>query len=229
MLILQDRDVRCMALEREIKGIPRQIESIKSRFEGQKKKLEDLKVASRQVESERKDLDNQVKSKESQIAKYASQQLGTKKNEEYQALGHEIENCKKEISQLEDRELELMEAYDQSQLEVKAEEAEVAKIAAGIDDQVKALEKKEENHKAEVVKLREEISKLESGIEPSTLSRYRRILKSKGDKAIVPLVNGKICAGCHMELTHQSVVDAKGGQKIASCEHCGRMVYWPGE
>ncbi len=60
------------------------------------------------------------------------------------------------------------------------------------------------------------------------LARYRRILKSKKDVAIVP-IRGGACGGCHMKLTSQTVISARGGEDLTSCENCGRLVYWSGE
>ena len=60
------------------------------------------------------------------------------------------------------------------------------------------------------------------------LIRYRRILKSKKDVAIVPIRHGA-CGGCHMKVTSQTALTAKGGEHLVSCDNCGRLVYWSGE
>ncbi len=46
--------------------------------------------------------------------KYRTQQLSVKKNDEYQALGHEIEDVQKQIDELEGKELEVMYAIDEA-------------------------------------------------------------------------------------------------------------------
>ena len=57
------------------------------------------------------------------------------------------------------------------------------------------------------------------------LSRYRRILKSKKDVAVVPINHGA-CGGCHMKLTSQTVLTARAAENLVACENCGRLVYW---
>lgn len=60
----------------------------------------------------RKELESEVGSRRTRIQKYNQQKLETKKNEEYQAITHAIGTIEKEITGIEDRELELMEAAD---------------------------------------------------------------------------------------------------------------------
>ena len=81
-----------------------------------------------------------------------------------------------------------------------------------------------EGRLAELVK---EIETLAAGVEEGLLSKYRRILTNKKDAAIVPVVHGTNCGGCHMKLTQGSVLAAKGGKAGATCENCGRLLFWP--
>ncbi|MEM9399124.1 MAG: C4-type zinc ribbon domain-containing protein [Verrucomicrobiota bacterium] len=228
LLILQDRDLRLKKLKDEIKNIPVQIDNTRKHFEKKKQKLESLKLKARQIESERKDLENQVLSQEQLMQKYSVQQMSTKKNDEYQALSHEIERCKQEISKIEDKELEIMETYDKAMEEVQAEEKVVAQHSTTIDEKVLSLEKRKENAEKEVSELHNEITELETRVDASLLLKYRRIFKSKGDRALTRVTEAKICTGCHMNVTHQTYVDAKGG-KVVMCEDCGRLIYWTRE
>ena len=228
LLTLQDRDTRFARMELELERIPQEEQHIELTLKTQSSDYEAHRKAAQQIEVERKDVDNEVKAKEAQITKYQNQQLETKKNEEYQALGHEIERAKETISDLEDRELQLMEDYDQAQKEVEAEHVHVREYEKAAATRREALVEKKKNLEAELVTLKEEISALEAKCEPASLNTYRRLLKSKGDSAIVKIENGKICSGCHMSLTQQEILSAKGG-RIANCGNCGRIVYWQDE
>ena len=84
-----------------------------------------LKGRTRQIEADRKKLDLDVQTKQAAIARYKSQQQLTRKNEEFSALNHEIEHAEKDISALEDSELELMEAYDKGLAEVAVAQKEL--------------------------------------------------------------------------------------------------------
>ena len=81
---------------------------------------------------------------------------------------------------------------------------------------------------ADQARAKEKQTAAEQTVPEDVLARYRRILKSKKDVAIVP-INGGACGGCHMKLTSQTVLSAKAADKLVSCDNCGRMVYWTGE
>lgn len=228
LIILQERDLRKQEIEKDLARIPQEELHIEQTLKSQSADYEKHKLEAQQIEVARKDLDNEVKTKEALISKYQNQQLQTKKNEEYQALGHEIERARKEISDLEDRELQLMEDYDAAQADVTAEEKKVVEYREAASQRKKNLAEKQANLTRELEALEKEIADKEANCEPASLKLYRRILVSKGDAAIVKIESGNQCGGCHMTLTHQDVLTAKGG-KIAHCGNCGRILFWQDE
>lgn len=228
LLILQDRDLRLLRIERELAAAPQEEAQIASRLKQQLARFEQLKTHLRQLEAERKQLELEVAAKRTLQDRYRNQQLQTKKNDEYQALAHEIERAAREISELEDRELELMERQEVAAKELEAEKLLVDSAEKQAFARRADVQKKVAAFTAEVAGLREEIAQLEAAAQPLLLSRYRRLLASKKDAVIVPIANETSCSGCHMKLTHQTILTARAGQEIASCENCGRIVYWPG-
>ena len=63
-----------------------------------------------------------------------------------------------------------------------------------------------------------------TGVDETLLSIYERLLKVKGDAAVVPLIDG-LCRGCHMKVTTSTHLSAKAEKEITHCEQCGRIVY----
>ncbi|MDX6765915.1 MAG: C4-type zinc ribbon domain-containing protein [Candidatus Methylacidiphilales bacterium] len=229
LLILQDRDTRLRRIVQELKAIPAEEKTIADRLAAQSRHHEELKLKARQIESQRKDLENQAGSLRDKINKYGQQQLQTKKNEEYQALGHEIDRAKADIAALEDRQLECMEAFEAAQKDVATEGAKVREFEAAAQARRADLTTKKALLEKQQADLEAELKTLEAGPNPADLTRYRRILSSKGDIAIVPVEHGNKCGGCHMSLTHQSVLNAKGNTGLVPCENCGRLLYWKSE
>ena len=225
LLILQERDARVAHLTADLDHMPRQIAQVEADSARHAAAFEELRTRTRQIEAERKKLDLDVQAKQAAIARYKSQQQQTRKNEEFAALNHEIEHAEKEISELEDRELELMEAYDKGLAQV----SEAQKELAIFQDKAKAkksdLEKRGAAAAAELTAAKEKQAEAEKAVPEEALSRYRRILKSKKDVAIVPIRHGA-CGGCHMKVTSQTALSAKGGEQLVSCDNCGRLVYW---
>jgi predicted nucleic acid-binding Zn-ribbon protein len=227
LLVLQERDARVTSLLNELEHLPRQLEAIEAEIEARREKFEALRAKTRLTEAERKKIDLDVQSKRAAIARYRAQQTQTRKNEEFAALNHEIEHAEKEISALEDTELELMEAYDNGLKEVAAGQRDLALAEEKAKQKRGELEKRQANVAAQLSEAKAKQAEAEGAVDESVLGRYRRILKSKRDVAVVPIQHGA-CAGCHMKLTTQTVVSARSAEALVSCENCGRIVY-PGD
>jgi len=226
LLILQDRDIKLRKVLHDLKLLPAEEKATADRLAHQSRKFEELKLRAKQIEAQRRDLENQAAALREKIAKYSTQQLQTKKNDEYQALGHEIERARGDISALEDRQIELMEAYEAAQKEVAAESVHVKEFEQAASTRKAELATRLAELNRRHTELLSEVQSLEAGIEAPSLSRYRRILQSKGDIALVPIEHGTTCGGCHMTLTHQTVLSVKGGTGLFACENCGRLLHW---
>jgi len=229
ILILQDRDLRLARIRKELEQLPREAGLIESKLQAQSADYEEHKKQAQHIEAHRQALDMEVKTREENIRKFQNQQLQTKKNEEYQALGHEIKRAKEEIRQLEDKELDLMEQYEEAKKALSTEEAKVQEYEASAAKRRDDLKKKQAKLEEEATKLEQEVSELEDKVDTRVFRLYRRLIESKGDAAIVPVVNGSICGGCHMKLTQQEVVDARRATEIVQCSNCGRVLYWQSE
>lgn len=225
LLVLQDRDQKIMRLEEELARVEPERKALLGNADSSKNALEQARKAAQQVESQRKDLELEVESKKKQIDRYASQQLETRKNEEYQALAKEIDNCKTDIDKLEDQELELMEAYDVKLEEVASADKVAKEAQARADEQVGLLMERETNQKKEKTEVEGERAELASKLDGTVLSRYDRLLQRKKNKVVVG-VNRGVCGGCHMSLPTQIQVQCKAQKEIINCPNCGRIVYY---
>jgi len=225
LLVLQDRDNKVRTLTEELEEAPAAIEAVEREVSTRTANFETLKSKTRQIEADRKKLDLDVQTKQAAIARYKSQQQQTRKNEEFSALNHEIEHAEKDISALEDSELELMEAYDKGLAEVAVAQRDLTAFTEKAKQKKAELEKRSAALASELIGAEEKQAAAEKTVEPDVLARYRRILKSKKDVAIVP-IHGGACGGCHMKLTSQTVLSAKGAEHLVACENCGRLVFW---
>src|SRR3974390_3342728 len=97
LLILQDRDRQIIRVKNEIARVGPERQALIGRASGAQAALDAAKDRVKHIESDRKKLELEVESKKQQIEKYSLQQFQTKKNDEYRALAHEIDNCKQAI------------------------------------------------------------------------------------------------------------------------------------
>jgi len=104
LLVLQDRDAKASRLEAELDSIDPEREKTKRDSIQTQQVLDQTKQDHMLLEVRRKDMENEVESRKEQILKFSQQQLETKKNVEYQALGREIDHTRQAISEIEDSE-----------------------------------------------------------------------------------------------------------------------------
>ncbi len=225
LLILQDRDRRIMRLRDQLARFEPERQMLQAKTSGTQAALDAAKLRVKQIESERKELELQVQAKKTQIEKYALQQFQTKKNEEYRALAHEMETCKADIVKIEDKEIELMEQAEAAQKQVVAATGEANEAKKLMDSQVKELDIRETALKTEVAELEGNRDTLTTGVDESTLGRYSRLLKNKGENVIVGIQHG-VCGGCHMKFPMQIVVACQGEKELTTCPNCGRILYY---
>ncbi len=145
LLKLQELDLKIQerrAKEHEIPKQKQQFDAHRARIHEQlEKEQEDIKA----LQLEQRVCEKDIEQHEATILKYKSQLPQVKKNEEYQALLHEIELEKKKISQRETRQLEIMEEIEAAQAKFaedrKTLDAELQRIdeeCAKIDAQLQA-------------------------------------------------------------------------------------------
>ncbi len=62
-------------------------------------------------------------------------------------------------------------------------------------------------------------------ITPVLLQRYDRLATKFRRRAVVP-ISRDTCSGCHVALPTARVQDVQRGEKVLTCENCGRILFW---
>jgi len=224
LLVLQDRQQKIRQIQTEIGTVPLQRKNLESQLATSAAGVEALKQKSRQTEIDRKKLELDAGTRTESITRLKTQQYQTRKNDEFQAIGHEIERYENEIRKIEDEELELMVEADKVKGDLAAEEKKAATVKESIDRQITDLDEKSKVLQARLEELTKERSELAGKIDEDVLGRFERLFNSKGDAAVVALEH-EVCTGCHMKVTTQTAHRVKAGKEIVSCENCGRILY----
>jgi predicted nucleic acid-binding Zn-ribbon protein len=224
LLILQDRQQKIRHIQTEIKTLPFERAHLESQLAATVAGVETLKQKGRQIEVERKKLELDVGTRNESIARLKTQQYQTRKNDEFQAIGHEIERYGNEIQKLEDQELELMIEADKVKSELEAADKSARATKDSISRQLTDLETKSKALESQQQELETERKTLAAQIDDDLLDQFERLFNSKGDAAIVAVEHG-VCTGCHMKVTTATAARVKAGKEIVSCEQCGRILY----
>jgi uncharacterized protein len=224
LLVLQDRQQKIRQIQNETRTLPLQRKQLENQLAASAAGVEALKQKFRQLEVDRKRMELDVGTRTDSIAKLRTQQYETRKNDEFAAMGHEIERYQKEITAIEDNELELMEQADKLKAELVSEEKRAAEMKASISRQMSDLETKEKTLDSRLQELIRGRAEIANKVDEDLLNRFDRLFASKGDAAVVALEH-EVCTGCHMKVTTQTAVRVKAGKEIVSCEQCGRILY----
>ena len=224
LLVLQDRQQKIKQIQTEIETVPLQRKGLEAQLAASVAGVEALKQKNRHVEMDRKKLELDVGTRAETIARLKTQQYQTRKNDEFQAIGHEIERYENEIGKIEDEELELMVQADTIKVDLAEEEKKAGVVRESIARQTKDLEAKSTTLQSQLEELLKERAEIAGKIDEDLLSRFERLFKSKGDAVVVALEH-EVCTGCHMKVTTQTAHRVKAGKEIVSCENCGRILY----
>jgi len=225
LLILQDRDQKIRQIRTEIETVPLRRSSLEAQLAASRASVEGLKQRARQVEIDRKRLELDVGTRTETISRLKTQQYQTRKNEEFRAIGHEIERYENEVRKIEDDELELMVLADKVKADLAEEEKKATAAQNSIARQTADLEEKSKALESQLEGLSKERSELAGKIDEDLLGRFERLFKSKGDAAVVAIEHG-VCTGCHMKVTTATAAQVRAGKEIVSCENCGRILYF---
>lgn len=224
LLILQDRDQHRLNLEAQLKGVPADVDLVKRKIASERTAIESAKSELRELEARRKLLETEIGSAEEKLAKYRTQQLQVRKNDEYQALGHEIETTQAAVGELEEQELGVLYQIDEARKRFSEAEAVLKANIAGHESRLKTLAERETNLKAELAAAEAAAVAAREPLDEPSLRLYDRIA-ARQMPVCVP-VRGGTCGGCHLKLSSENEAVTRKGDKLATCDQCGRIVWW---
>ncbi len=204
--------------------MPQQRQGLEAQLAASVAALNALKSKGQHLEMDRKRLELDAGTRRESINRLKTQQYETRKNDEFRAMGNEIERYEKEIQSIEDQELELMDQAEKLKSELAVEEKKAAVARESINRQMADLEAKGKTLDSRLQELTAERTELAAKVDEDLLSLFERLFASKGDAAVVGLEH-EVCTGCHMKVTTQTAHRVKNGKEIVSCEQCGRILY----
>jgi hypothetical protein len=225
LLVLQDRDQQRLVLEAQLQAVPREIAAVEQKIAAEKAAIETTRDELKELEAKKKAIENEVGATEDRLAKYKSQQLQVRKNDEYQALGHEIEVTQAQIGTLEEEELKAMYAIDEAKRKFTAAGEELKRNIAGHEARIHTLREREVNLQSELQAAQEAVAGARSLLDEPVLRLYDRLAAQPGLPVVVPIHEGK-CGGCHLKISFNIDSETRKPDKLVTCDQCTRIVYW---
>jgi predicted nucleic acid-binding Zn-ribbon protein len=223
LLVLQDRDKRLMGFAKELASLPQEEARAKAKLAGDeaavKQASDDLKAAELKV----KKIEMDAETRRTTIKRLHTQQFETKKNDEYNALGHEITRYTAEVDAFETKELEAMEEVDGFRSKLQEAEVGLKKTREVVEGDLKTIHQRHAQTDVKKAEVEGERAKLVEAISEDILPIYEKLMKSKGGTAVATLRAGQ-CTGCNMKVISSTAIAVQREEEITQCENCGRIL-----
>ena len=225
LLIVQDRDIALQRIQKDLARIPQERLAIEKLIENETKNIETASYALKQKEVERSELETEVKAKEDAINRFRNQQLEVKKNDEYRALTHQIEQSEHEIGQLEEREIELMLEIDTTREAFEAEKATIDQRIIEQKNQITLLKEHEEHLNGSIKDAEAAVEEARSAVEETYIQSYYRVKKLCKRPPYVARIEAHKCGACHLRVSNEVSSAARRDGEPHYCDQCACIVY----
>jgi len=225
LLALQECDTKRLALEQQLKAVPRDVAAVEAKIAAEKQAIETAKTEWRELESKKKLLETEIQSAEQKVAKYKTQQLEVRKNDEYRALTHEIETTETTIGGFEEEELKIMYSIDEAKKRFANAEAELKRNISGHETKIKTLREREGQLQGEYKAAVAVVEAARKEVPEIQVRLYDRLAVKPGHPVCVAVIGAK-CGGCHLKVSANVEMEARKQENITTCDQCGRVVYW---
>ncbi|RMF89225.1 MAG: hypothetical protein D6736_08785 [Nitrospinota bacterium] len=180
------------------------------------------------LKKERKRKESQIEVEELALQKAKGKLLAVKTNREYTAVLEEIDTIHRRIDSLEDEVLALMEAVEKEEEVVRTLTARLQQV----EEEYRAVEREKEGEREELDRLlatkAQQRQALMEELDPTLVDQYTRIAHNRNGLAVVPLKDD-ICQGCFLSLPPQLSHELRKYERLITCSHCQRILYWPEE
>ncbi|MBR2356964.1 MAG: hypothetical protein IKA65_02910 [Lentisphaeria bacterium] len=227
LLKLQDLDMEIRNLKLRLTMIPKEAEKLQqeiAKIEGKVKIAKEKKAAH---DRELKQTEAEIAELNDKIGKLQTQSALVKKNTEYQAMLGSIAMLKNSISDLESKQLELMDTLAADDQAIRQAISDVKPETAGLREELKELAELFSDVKKRGRELLTQRPDLRSMVDSEILPRYEQILQKNTTPPLVPVEIDK-CGNCHLRLTPQTLNSARAGA-ITFCDNCMHIIYMPDE
>ena len=225
LLLLHSRDRRLKTLKNDLEKLPGELEYMDKKIFEEKESIRMAMEDWKTLESKNNSLEKDILSHRDQIARQRNRQLEVKKNEEYQALEHEIANLESKIDELESEQIETLDKIDDARETAEVAEKKIAQRVIELENEREERVAFGKQAEIDVQSLETQIVETREEVEPDFLSVYDRVSKIVSRPPYMAPLEDQKCSGCHLRVSNDVVSSVLVEKKLTQCDQCGRIVY----
>ena len=223
LLELQEKDTTYAQKRKQLDSVPKEIQSqethiddIQKNYEQKEQEVKNTQKAYEQTQSEREKAEQMIRN-------YKHQQLHVKKNDEYQALTHEIESSTEKAASLEEKELQLMMDLESANQELEKTKEETEQQIQKHRNHIQTLKEREKKLGEELENLEKEMQEQRETISKPYIDAYDHSKsRNKRPPYVVPIVDHK--AG-GLKVSGDTESQARKKNQVVIDEMIGKVVY----
>jgi predicted nucleic acid-binding Zn-ribbon protein len=225
---LQDLELAIRRFEEAIAAKPHELDLLVRALDETRDSATQHRQDIEALDKQRRQTEANIIEEQSNLQKAQRKLLEVKTNKEYAAMLAEIEAFKRKISTHEDAVLQLLELGELRKQELQALEQQ-------INGAEQRLVEGQHRNEAELAVLRDTLAErcqsrgeAMQQLTPPVKDLFQRLLNSRKGLAVVGIKNGT-CQGCFLALPPQLMQEVRRNDRILTCSHCQRVLYWSGE
>jgi len=223
--------VELSKIDKSVDGFTPQIEAAERKVAKETKKvgeatekINSLKIFVEENEGKAKSYEEQIASLGEQLKSIQKKNKAVTNEKEMKALSMEEELAKEKLS-FANEEIERLGKINETK---SGEIAELEEKLSVLSKSAKAVREEAEKEISAIEKEKEKLYKTRTKgvakVDQKILAFYEKVRRWAGNTAVVP-VKKQACYGCYMKINDKSYSEVIRGDEIATCPHCGRILY----
>lgn len=224
---LQTVDMQIADILQERSELEEALKRDNDAYQNAQEAIEEFNKTYEQLEAERKAKESEVQQTNEMIRRWDIRLKEAKSGREYQAFMREINGAKKDIGEIENAVLKIMEEQESINKSKEEKEKKLDEINKRQEKISKQSEKRISSLSGQMHKFELQRNDIAAKVTPSLLSLYEQIKKQR--KIAIVSVKKSICQGCHVNVPPQLYNEVMMNNKIIHCPHCQRILYYEEE
>lgn len=200
------------------RGESEEVVALRARDEELRAALHRAQAAQKDIEVEADDLKAKIAPQETKLYSGA-----IKNPKELADLQADIDQLKRHLSAVEDRDLDALSAVEGAEAEARASAAELAALESAWQEEQGELTVRVARLGEEITAYELQRAELTEGVEPGLLLTYDRLRRAHQGRGAARL-DRNLCLGCRISLPTSIVNRARAGSTLVQCPNCERIL-----
>lgn len=220
---LQQIDAKVLEIERSGGHFPARIREKEAQLDTLRSGVGALKAELEAKKNERRDAEGTIRDDGEKLQKWKRRLADIKTPREYQALSREVEGSERNIRELEDRVLAMMQEIEAKQVVITEKESEFKAVETEVLGQIRELRERMAIITKEALEAKSARGPIAAQVPPKVLQLYDRI-RDRRQGIAVSVASGGNCTACNVAVRPQLLVTVRKLESIETCPNCSRIL-----